>query len=338
MHQAKFYEQIKRQTVKCELCHHNCVIDKDKEGICNVRKNIDGELYSLNYGLPVSTDIDPIEKKPLFHFHPGSQVYSIGTLGCNFNCANCQNWNISQAKEITKISKNLNHVRPERIVEDAIGNGCELIAYTYNEPTVFAEYALDIMKIAQANGLKNIWVSNGYMSDKCLDAIIPYLDAINIDLKSIDDSFYRHNCSGRIEPILKNLSRLKLEQVHLEITTLLIPTLSDNVEMLSRLADFIANELDSDTPWHVTRFSPELSRDLKNLDESGDDLIYESYEIGKAAGLKYVYVGNVPGDQKENTYCPKCGELAIRRMGYHIERLDRKGLCSFCDRNLDIIE
>jgi len=337
MVEAKFYKTLSNNQVQCQLCNNSCLINDGKVGTCRARKNIKGKLYSLVYGYPVALDIDPIEKKPFYHFMPGSISYSLGTLGCNFACTNCQNWDISQAKNIEDKIKNLDFIAPEKIIEDALGHDCQSIAYTYNEPTIFGDYALDIMKLAQQNRIKNVWVSNGFMSEDCLNAILPYLDAINIDLKSMDDDFYRDNCSAHLKPVLKNLKIIKQEQVHLEVTTLIIPTLSDDIEMLRKLAEFIVTELDDDTPWHISKFSPEISWKLKNLPPTGDDIIYQAYEIGKEAGLKYVYVGNMPGDQKENTYCPKCGELAIRRLGYHIERFDNNGRCAHCDRSLDII-
>lgn len=337
MKEAKFYKQAENN-INCRLCNHFCIIGKNKTGICRVRKNIDNSLYSLVYGYPAATNVDPIEKKPFFHFYPGSQIYSIGTLGCNFKCTNCQNWDISQATNIENKQNNFEFFQPEKIVEEALGNNCIGIAYTYNEPTVFTEYALDIMRLAQENELKNVWVSNGYMSKDCLSAILPYLDAINVDLKSIDKDFYRDNCAAKLDPILENLIFLKKEQVHLEITSLVIPSLSDDIDMISKVAGFIANELGEDTPWHISKFSPKISWKLKSIPPTGDDIIYEAYEIGKEAGLKYVYVGNIPGDQKENTYCPKCGELAIHRLGYLIERHDINGRCPACDRSLDIIE
>ncbi len=335
---AKFYQKLKNKAVKCQLCHHFCTLGPGQTGICRTRQNIDGELYSLVYGYPVALNVDPIEKKPFFHFLPASLTFSLGTLGCNFRCRNCQNWDISQAKNIKEKIKLLDYFEPEKIVEEALNNECKSIAYTYNEPTVFAEYALDIMKLAHEYNLKNVWVSNGFMSSECLQAILPYLDAINIDLKSFSDQFYQNICGARLQPVLKNLKTFKAEQVHLEVTTLIIPTLSDDPEMLAQIANFIATELDTDTPWHISRFSPEISWQLKNLPATGDDIIYEAYEIGKDAGLKYVYVGNLPGDEKENTYCPRCGELAIRRLGYYVERFDNHGRCAHCDKNLEIID
>lgn len=338
MKEAKFYEKLDKHNVKCRLCHQQCLIANNKTGLCGARVNRNGALYSLIYGYPVSCAIDPIEKKPLYHFYPQSNAYSIGTFGCNFSCQNCQNWTQTQESEIEKKLARLDPVLPERIIEEALGNDCLSIAYTYNEPTIFTEYALDIMKLAHANGLKNVWVSNGYMSEGCLDQIIPYLDAVNVDLKSFDPLFYQKICGAKLEPILENLRRLKSEQVALEISTLIIPGYSDDIEMLEGLTQFIASELDSDTPWHVLKFSPEISWKMKNNEATGEDIVYQAYEIGKENGLKYVYVGNIPGDQKENTYCPQCKELAIRRMGHYVERLDNNGHCAYCDRSLDIVE
>jgi len=338
MYEAKFYKKINDKILQCRLCHHFCAIKNGGVGNCSARANKGGKLYSLVYGYPVAVNLDPIEKKPLFHFMPGTETYSLGTLGCNFHCKNCQNWDISQEKNILEKEKNMEYIPPEKIVEEALGNDCESVSYTYNEPTVWAEYALDIMKLARENNLKNIWVSNGFMSNECLEAIIPYLDAINIDIKSFDDEFYKENIGARLGPVLENCKKIKQHNIHLEITTLVIPTLSDDVGMLKKIADFIVSEMDSDTPWHISRFSPEISWKLRKLPETTEDIIYAAYEIGKEAGLKYVYTGNLPGDQKENTYCPKCGELAVRRIGYEVERFDNRGRCMRCDKSLDIIE
>ena len=335
---ANYFESVKNGKIKCGLCHHACVIGEDQSGICKTRLNKSGKLISAVYGYPACTGVDPVEKKPLFHFKPASQTYSIGTLGCNFSCANCHNWYYSQEEEIEKRSEEMDYMPPEKIVCAAIEEDCQSIAYTYNEPTVFTEYALDIMKLAHENNLKNIWVSNGYMTEKCLEALIPYLDAINIDLKSIEEEFYKKYCGSHLSPVLENLKTLKQEQVHLELSTLIIPSINDDIRVLSDMAEFIANELGTDTPWHISRFNPESSWKLKNLENTDEDMIYEALEIGKNSGLKYVYAGNIQGDDKENTYCPKCGELAVRRNSYHVERFDHKGRCVYCDRNLDIVD
>lgn len=350
MRQADFYKKLGENKVRCLLCHHLCTIADRQAGICRVRKNINGELFTLAYGYPAALNIDPIEKKPLFHFQPGSLSYSLGTLGCNFKCANCQNWHISQATDIEQKIKNIDFIEPrppreqgvagaaEKIIGGALDNACSSISYTYNEPTVFAEYALEIMKLARENNLKNIWVSNGYMSDLCLEAILPYLDAINVDLKSLDSQFYKTNCSAELKPVLKNLTAIKNGGAHLEITTLIIPELSDDYNMLKKTAEFIAGELGTDTPWHLSKFSPDIAWKLKTAPATPEKTILEAYEIGKAAGLKYVYIGNLPGGERENTYCPACGQLAIRRFGYEIERLDNRGRCLYCDKSLDILE
>ncbi|MFA6306400.1 MAG: AmmeMemoRadiSam system radical SAM enzyme [Patescibacteria group bacterium] len=338
MHEAEFYKKSDNLTAACLLCHQACLIKNNSAGVCGVRKNINGQLFSLTYGYPAALNVDPIEKKPLFHFLPGSLSYSLGTLGCNFKCLNCQNWHISQAADIEKKIKNIDFIEPEKIVSGALDNACSSISYTYNEPTIFTEYALEIMKLARQNDLKNIWVSNGYMSGLCLEAISPYLDAINVDLKSMDSEFYKTNCAAKLEPVLDNLIAIKKAGLHLEITTLIIPELSDDYEMLKKTAEFITEELGADTPWHVSKFSPDVAWKLKNTPATPEKIILGAYEIGKSAGLKYVYTGNIPGDERENTYCPVCGQLAIRRFGYEIERLDHHGRCLYCDKSLDILE
>jgi len=337
MLKANFNKKLENNKIQCRLCNHFCTISEGRTGICRARKNKDGKLCSLVYGYPVALNVDPIEKKPLFHFQPGSLAYSLGTLGCNFSCANCQNWDISQTTGIEEKIKRLNFISPEEIIKDALANNCQSIAYTYNEPTIWAEYALDIMKLARKNKLKNVWVSNGYMSPDCLKTILPHLDAINVDLKSMDEKFYLKNCGAKLAPILENLKIFKKEKIHIEITTLIIPNLSDSPAMLEKIANFIARELSPETPWHISKFSSAISWKLKNLPETESKIIYNAYKIGKEAGLKYVYAGNLPGDEKENTYCPNCGQLAIRRLGYQIERLDKKDHCVKCGENLNII-
>lgn len=337
MEKTKFF-QSNNNEVTCNLCNHACRIKNNDVGICGVRENVNGKLNSLVYGYPVAINVDPIEKKPLFHFLPGSNTYSIGTLGCNFKCSNCQNWNISQVEQIKRKISKLDYHSPEKIVENALGEDCQSISFTYNEPTIFTEYALDIMKLAHENGLKNVWVSNGYMSDKCLDSIIPYLDAINIDLKSIENNFYKQNCSANLAPVLNNIEKLRQEQVHVELTTLIIPTLTNESMIFEEIANYIVDNLDTDVPWHISKFSPEISWKLENLPSTEDASIYEAHRIGKEAGLKYVYVGNIPGDPKENTYCPHCKEIAVMRFGYNVDRKDDAGRCVYCDTSLDIIE
>ena len=334
------YKKIDFQTLQCQTCNHFCKIKNGRVGVCGIRQNIGGKLYLLAYGKAAAAHVDPIEKKPFFHFLPGSIAYSFGTIGCNFRCKNCQNYDISQmfglkgrVREYSELNWGYS-LSPKRIVEDALKNKCKSIAYTYTEPTVFMEYALDTMRLAKEKGLKNVWVSNGFMSDRTLDEIIPYLDAINIDIKSFDNDFYQSNCGARVQPILSNCKRLASEKVWLEITTLVIPTLSDNEKMLRQIAGFIKNELGDLVPWHISSFSGEISWKLQDIPNTPVKTIKNARRIAKEEGLKYVYAGNVPGSDMENTYCPKCDNIVIKRDNYHIERHDKKGSCPKCGESI----
>ncbi len=336
MQEARFYRKIKNDLLQCRLCSHYCILKNGEVGFCNARQNKGGKLYSLVYGYPVAVNVDPIEKKPLFHFLPGSDIFSLGTFGCNFRCKNCQNYDISQESAIEEKNKALPFVAPEKIVEGALAYKTNSIAYTYVEPTIFGEYALDIMTLAKEKNLKNVWVSNGFMSEEFLEELLPLADAFNIDIKSFDDEFYKTNCSAWLKPVLENTKKIKKFGKHLEVTTLVIPSLSDDLTMLKKIAKFIYNELGAETPWHISRFSGEISWKLQNLPQTDLRLLEKVYEIGKKAGLKYVYLGNVP-DGKENTYCPKCNTLAIKRNYYNIERFDKNGKCPKCGEDLDMI-
>ncbi len=325
----------KTGAVQCHACSHECTITDGSVGICGIRKNESGKLYLLPYGRTIALHIDPIEKKPLFHFLPGSSAYSFGTVGCNFRCGNCQNYDISQIFERKGKVKEYNQLplgtpaSPEQIVQQAQENNCDSIAYTYNEPTIFLEYALDTMKLAHKEGLKNVWVSNGFMTESTLDLIVPYLDAINIDIKSFEDAFYRSNCGARIQPVLDNCKRLaKEDSVWLETTTLIIPTKSDHPDMLEQIAEFISTELGEYVPWHISVFSGAISWKLQSLPETPIETIERAYYIGKNAGLQHVFAGNVHGSEWEHTYCPACGEVVVQRIGYHIERFDTGGTCA----------
>lgn len=337
MKEAKFYNKLKDKVVQCRLCNHFCVLEDQEIGFCYARQNIDGKLYSLVYDHPVSMGVDPIEKKPLFHFLPGSKSFSLGTFGCNFHCKNCQNYNISQEENIEEKNINLPYVTPEQIVQKAIDYNCASVAYTYVEPTIFVEYALDIMKLAHAKGLKNVWVSNGFMSPDALEKIMPHMDAINIDIKSFDNDFYKTNCQASLAPVLENLKTLKKNGVHLEVTTLIIPTLSDNIAMLKKIAKFIYKELGASTPWHISRFSGEISWKLKHLPETNLDTLEKTYDLAKKVGLNYVYMGNVLSEDKESTYCPNCNELVISRRYYNIKRFDKEGKCPKCGKKIGLI-
>lgn len=336
MKESYLYKKLKEKGIQCRTCAHYCILTPGKRGICGVRENIDGKLYALNYGKIVAANIDPIEKKPLFHFLPGSYSLSIATVGCNFICANCQNYALSQG---FKSSKKIpgEDLSPEEIVKMAIEKNSPSISYTYVEPTIFLEYALDTMKLAKKAGLKNVWVSNGFMSPESAKLVSPYLDANNIDIKGFTEKFYQENCGGRLKPVLDTARQMKKSGVWSEITTLVIPTLSDSKEMFRGIAKFIKEELGQETPWHITQFSGAISWKLQHLPDTPVETLKMAYKIGKEAGLKYVYTGNVPGLPSEDTICPKCGALAINRIGYSIERHDKNGKCPKCGADLNLI-
>lgn len=336
MKEAYLYKKLKDSKVQCQNCAHYCVIGNGQRGICGVRENQNGKLYALNYGKAIACNIDPIEKKPFFHFLPGTYSLSIATVGCNFACKNCQNWDISQASKPAKpiLGDNLSS---EEIVKIALKEKLPSISYTYTEPAIFSEYALDTMKIAKKQGIKNNWVSNGFWSKELFDLISPYLDAANVDLKSFEDEFYIKYCSGRLQPALDTLKRLKKKKIWVEVTTLIIPTLNDKEENFKKIAQFIKEELDSKTPWHVTQFSGAISWQLKHLPDTPIDTLKKAREIGLKTGLKYVYTGNIPGIAGEDTFCPKCQAKMINRTGYVIQRYDKNGKCSKCNENLNLI-
>lgn len=335
------YKKLDKKTVECQACSHYCTIENGNIGICGIRHNIEGKLYLLTYGKAIAENIDPVEKKPLFHFLPGSRAYSFGTYGCNLRCANCQNFGISQmfgAKGMKNLYEKIdwgNDAMPEDIIKEAKLNACESIAYTYNEPSVFLEYALDTMKLAKKNKIKNVWVSNGYMSPETIDAIIPYLDAINIDIKSFDEKFYQKICGAHLAPILENCKQFIKEKIWLEITTLVIPTLSDDPAMLKKIARFIKKDLGDFVPWHVSAFSAKISWKLQRIPDASADAIKKAYDIGKKEGLAYVYAGNILDKNMESTYCPKCHSVVIERLGYNIKRMDNDGRCRKCGEKIE---
>jgi pyruvate formate lyase activating enzyme len=336
MREALLYKNLgKENLVQCRACQHYCTLKVGEKGECGVRQNRNGELYSLVYGKVAALNIDPIEKKPFFHFLPGSESLSFGTRGCNFQCKSCQNWDISQSPKITgKIEGE--EITPEKIVELAIRYQCPSISYTYNEPTVFVEFALDTMKLAKKRGLRNCWISNGFMSKETLDLICPYLDAINIDLKGMSEDFYQNYCGGRLKPVLENIVSFKKRKIWVEVTTLAIPGVIDE-KVLTQIAKFIKEKLGKETPWHISRFFPEISWRLRHLYATPVDLVQKGCDIGMEMGLLYVYGGNVPGLASEDTYCPKCHQKMIDRTGYAVERKDKNGKCSNCGADLNII-
>ncbi|MCI0515070.1 AmmeMemoRadiSam system radical SAM enzyme [candidate division KSB1 bacterium] len=311
---ALFYEKLADQKVRCHLCPHDCLIAPGKVGICKVRQNRDGELWSLIYGKIIAKHVDPIEKKPLFHVLPGSESYSIATVGCNFHCDFCQNSDISQAVTLDYLPGE--PMTPETVVSQALKNNCRSIAYTYTEPTVFFEFAYDCARLAQAQGLINIFVTNGYINPEPLTLMQPYLAAANVDLKGFDPKFYQRTVGGKLNAVLEALKKMHQLGIFLEITTLIIPGVNDNFEHLKAIAQFIKTELGPGTPWHLSRFYPQYK--MTTPPPTPLETLVRARELGLAAGLRYVYTGNVHHDAGEHTYCYQCQRQLITRAGFFI--------------------
>ncbi len=336
MHEAMLYRSLAGNRVHCQLCQHFCNIAAGQRGICGVRENLNGKLYSLVYGRAVATNIDPIEKKPLFHLLPGSSSFSIATVGCNFRCRHCQNWQIAQYPQLQPGEIPGNELLPESIVAQAKAAGCASIAYTYTEPTIFFEYAYDTAKLACAAGIKNIFVSNGYTSAEALKTIAPYLDAVNVDLKAFSDDFYRKVCGARLQPVLDTIQLYRKLGIWVEVTTLIIPGYNDSEPELKQVADFIVG-VGAEIPWHVSAFYP--THKLLDAPRTPAETLQRARQIGLDAGLKYVYQGNIPGSGGENSYCPDCGELVIERHGFSIiKNLLESGRCHACSVQIDGVE
>lgn len=326
LREAALYEKADGR-VRCNLCAHRCVIAEGKRGICQVRENRGGALYTLAYGHAIALHVDPVEKKPLFHFHPGTTAYSMATSGCNFQCSWCQNGEISQVPKGRVLAVG-QKASPEQIVAAAQQLQCRSIAYTYTEPTIFFEYAYDTARLAKKEGLSNIFITNGYMTEEMLERLHPWLDAVNADLKAFRDETYQRYVGARLEPVLNSLRTLKRLGIWLEVTTLVIPDLNDDPMELRDAARFIAEELGVDTPWHISRFHP--AHKMMNIPPTPESKLREAKEIGLEAGLRYVYLGNVHAG--ENTVCHQCGAMLIRRSIYEImeNRVQPDGCCPDC--------
>ncbi len=333
MKEAKFYEKLADEKVQCHLCAHECVINPGKRGICMVRENQAGVLYSLVYGKIISQSVDPIEKKPLFHFLPGTPSFSIATVGCNFQCLHCQNYDISQYPRFHEKKIIGDDLTPTEIVVRAQSSHSASIAYTYTEPTIFSEFAYDTAVLAREKGIRNVYVSNGFMTDASATAMAEVLDGDNIDLKSFSDDFYRKVCKAKLQPVLDTIVRMKQMGVWVEVTTLIIPGLNDSDSELKEIANFIKG-VGPEIPWHVTAFYPTF----KMLDRSPTSIttLRRARQIGLEAGLRYVYTGNIPGDPGENTYCYDCNELLIERVGFTVRQNNLKdGCCHKCGAQID---
>jgi pyruvate formate lyase activating enzyme len=341
---------IKEKTFTCVACNRYCRIPPGQVGFCGVRANDDGKFNLLVYGKPVAVWTDPIEKKPLFHFLPGSTSFSIGTFGCDFSCSFCQNWDISQAPHEARlhnpkswrdyferlVENNKITLPPEKVVERALADECKSISFTYNEPTIFTEYALDIMDAAKEQGadLRYVYVTNGYESPECWDALAGKLDAANIDLKAFNQDFYGRLCKAQLEPVKESIKIAKKKGIWVEVTTLIVPGENDKIEELEAEAKWLA-KIDKDMPWHVTAFSPAYK--MLDKEQTSPEILIKAREIGRDAGLKHVYIGNVPFSYSkyETTDCPNCGKVAIERAGFSVTQNNIvDGKCRFCKEKI----
>lgn len=325
---ARNWQKIRGTIVQCMLCPRKCILDDGQRGVCTVRKNVKGTLYTLGYANPVAVHIDPIEKKPFFHVMPGEQTFSIAVAGCNMRCSFCQNWQISQSKPDEVETYDL---PPERVVEEAIRNNCKWIVYTYTEPTVFYEYMIDTAKLAKQKGLFNGMHSCGYINPGPLKELLKYMDAVNVDLKGFSKEFYHTMTMGELEPVLETLKVVKQQGVWLEITNLVIPGANDDPKMIWEMCEWIKKNLGDDVPLHFSRFYPAYT--LNNLPPTPIETLEQAYSIAKKVGLKHVYIGNVPDHRAGNTYCQKCEKLLVGRIGYEITENGisaTNGKCPFC--------
>ncbi len=320
--------------VRCDLCAHRCRIPPGKSGICAVRVNDDGNLYTLVYGKAITAHVDPMEKKPLFHFLPGSMIFSIATAGCNFHCDFCQNWDISQMSKGPHGQISGDAFPPDQVVAAARRTGCRSIAYTYSEPTIFFEYAYDVAQLAHKAGMKNVFVTNGYQTPETVALMKGVIDAANVDLKAFRDATYRKVCGARLQPVLDAITLLHEAGIWVEVTTLVVPGQNDSPSELRDIAHFIAG-VSPDMPWHISRFHPDYK--MMDVGPTPKETLLRAVEVGKEEGLHYVYVGNLPGAGHEDTHCPSCGQTVIRRFGYSVRNELRGDTCPHCGATLAMV-
>ena len=335
-HKAWLSKELGSGKILCQACAQACKLDEGEYGICGVRKVEGGELKLLVYGLAAAANIDPVEKKPMFHFLPKSRAFSVGTVGCNFSCKFCQNYEISQYPKEHTLCIVGSELPPERIVELAIENRCDSIAYTYNEPIVFFEYTYDTAKLAHEKGLKNIYVTSGFETHKAIDLLEPYIDGMNIDIKSFSDEFYKEICGARLKPVLEAVKYAHSKGIWVEITTLLIQGKNDSDDEIRSIAKFIA-EVDPSIPWHLSAFHPMYK--MLDVPRTPESTLLRAYKIGQEEGLKYLYIGNIDNEDHESTYCPDCKSRVIDRSGnigqFVTNELDENGVCPECGYALE---
>jgi len=331
--QARFWESNIDNIVQCFLCPHNCTINNEKSGICGVRKNENGKLYSLIYGSCSSVHEDPIEKKPLYHFYPGSSCFSLGSVGCNFRCAHCQNFEISRA---TPVDLSLNEISPQAAVDMAKKYNCRGIAWTYNEPVIWHEYCYDSAKLSKEAGLYTVYVTNGYINEDPLKEISNYLDAMNVDVKAFDDSFYKKICKARLEPVLNTCEIAKKLGIHIEVTYLVIPGKNDSINDIQKFCQWVVEKLGENTPVHFSRFHPDYK--MIDVPPTPIDTLLKFYDIARSFGVLFPYIGNVPHGEYESTKCPSCGFKIVDRYGFSAKVIGlNNGKCKKCGRNIPII-
>lgn len=328
------YEKLNDKKVKCGVCPWRCVLKPGKLGNCGTRENVNGELYSLTYGAISSLAIDPMEKKPMYHFYPGNPILSISSVGCNFHCKHCQNWTISQVKAT---EARLREMSPEDVINYAKKKNCKHIAYTYNEPLIWLEYILDVAKLARENGITNVLVTNGYITHEAFELIKPYIDGANVDVKAFTDNFYQEIVGvPSIKPVLDTVKNMHQAGILVEITNLIIPTKNDDMEEIQELCEWVKNDLGDDVPLHFSRFHPMFQ--LSDVPSTPKKTLEKAYEVAKRVGLKHIYLGNIFIPKTGNTYCPNCNTLIIERQGYSIscKNLSSKNTCKKCGYKLNI--
>ena len=339
MKETLLYQKLTGGKTRCGICQRRCLITEGKWGFCQTRVNQKGKLYTSIYGIVSSINLDPIEKKPVFHFKPGSNCLSLGTYGCNFRCLFCQNWQIAHANVSSLNLDEQKLLSPQEAIKMALKSNAQGIAMTYNEPAIWLEYSLDVFKLAKKENLYTVWVTNGYGTKEALDLIAPFLDVYRVDLKSFDNKFYQKLIKvPQAKPIFETTKYVsqKYPQIHLECVTNIIPTWNDHPKNLTSIAKWIKENLGPQTPWHVTRFYPDA--ELTNVPPTPPETLFKAREIGLKLGLKFVYIGNMPVEKEDDTICPKCGNLAVRRTGYITEVLgvNKDGTCSDCGEDLNI--
>ncbi|WP_370574886.1 AmmeMemoRadiSam system radical SAM enzyme [Methanomethylovorans sp.] len=332
--EAMLYDKLEGNKVHCRVCSHRCIVADGRRGFCRVRENRNGILYTLIYSTVSSEAVDPIEKKPLFHFYPGTLAYSLGTVGCNFRCKHCQNWTISQ---IEVDGANTVEITPEEAVQRALAVGARTIAWTYNEPTIWYEYTYDCARLAKEAGLATAYITNGYITAEALEHISPYLDAFRVDIKAFTEDFYREVASAKLGPVLESAKLARGLGMHVEVVNLVIPDHNDSSDEIRNMVKWIYENLGPDTPLHFTRFHPQYH--MSGLLPTPIRKLEEAHRIATEEGMKFVYIGNMPGHGYENTYCPKCGTLLIQRNAFSLLEYDitQAGACPKCGEAIPVV-